>query len=879
MTDSLDRLRESLAGKYRIERELGRGGMATVYLAVDEQRDRSVALKILHPDLAATLGSERFQREVKLASKLQHPHILSVYDSGDAGGQLWYTMPFVQGESLRDRLSREGQLPIRDAMRIARESALALDYAHRNGVVHRDIKPENILLSDGQAIVADFGIARAVADDHGLTQTGMAVGTPGYMSPEQATGERTIDARTDIYALGCVLYEMIAGEPPITGPNAQSIIARKMTETPRSLATVRNTVPPALSQLVDTMVARSAADRPESAKNVATSLEEITASGATGATGAVAAGAGRTAAGSRRTLWIGLAAALVLAVGVGAFAWRRARAVPQGGYRIAVLPFENEGTAADDYFADGMTDEVRSRLSAVPGLQVTARTSTRQYKKTTKDPHDIGRELSVDYLLTGTVRWSKGNGPDRVRVTPELVQVSNNQSKWSVAFDTVMSDVFAVQSAIASHVAQNLDIALAPPTKQRIASRPTQNLEAYDEFLKGEQITSNVGTGDSKVLNAGIPHYERAVQLDSNFLEAWAQLSRALAYNNNAGPTVEAVERNRVAAERAMMLGPNRAEGHLAMAAYLRDVKLDYEGARTQYDAGLKLDPNNVDLLLGDAGVDAILGRFDEALASAQRVVKLDPRSVASVRRVPGLLHSLRRYPEELAAWDRALTLAPENLSMIQGKAFAYLSLGELDSVHALVAQKLKTVDTTALLVRFSLYQETMWALPSELWPKIVKLTPKDFDNDRGHWGLKLGHTYRLMGDTMHARMFGDTAVVAFAKQLHDFPDRAQLRELLARALALAGRKQEAAIQADSALKLRETTNDATIKPYVLFQAARVFIQSGENERALDLIERLITMPATDVTAAYLKIDPSFAPLKGNPRFEKLIAVKPPIAH
>jgi tetratricopeptide (TPR) repeat protein len=217
---------------------------------------------------------------------------------------------------------------------------------------------------------------------------------------------------------------------------------------------------------------------------------------------------------------------------------------------------------------------------------------------------------------------------------------------------------------------------------------------------------------------------------------------------------------------------------------------------------------------------------------------------------------------------------------MIQGKSFGYLSLGELDSVRGLISQKLKAgVDTTALLVRFSLYQETMWTLPPELLPKIVKLTPKDFDNDRGHWGLKLGHTYRLMGDTMHARMFGDTAVIAFAKQLHDFPDRAQLRELLARALALAGRKQEAAIQADSALKLRETTNDATLKPYVLFQAARVFIQSGENERALDLIERLITMPASDITPAYLKIDPSFAPLKGNPRFEKLIAVKPTIAH
>jgi serine/threonine-protein kinase len=875
MPDSLERLRESLAGKYRIDRELGRGGMATVYLAVDDHHDRSVALKVLHPDLAATIGSERFEREVKLAAKLQHPHILSVYDSGDAGGLLWYTMPFVEGESLRDRMSREGQLPIPEAMRIAREAALALDYAHRNGVVHRDIKPENILLSDGQAIVADFGIARAVADEHGLTQTGMAIGTPGYMSPEQATGERVIDARTDIYALGCVLYEMIAGEQPITGPNAQAIIARKMTETPRPLTTVRNTVPPALSQLVDTMVARSAADRPASAKAVATTLEEITASGATGSTSAYQTPASR----SPRT-WIIAAAALVIVAAIGSVAWRRFHSMPSGSYRIAVLPFENEGTAADDYFADGMTDEVRSRLSAVPGLQVTARTSTRQYKKTSKDPHDIGRELSVDYLLTGTVRWSKGNGPDRVRVTPELVQVSNNQSKWSVAFDTVMSDVFAVQAAIASHVAQNLTGALAPPTQQRLASRPTQNLEAYDEFLKGEQITANVGTGDSKVLNAGIPHYERAVQLDSNFLEAWSQLARALAYINNAGPTVETVERNRVAAERAMMLGPNRAEGHLAMAQYLRDVKLDYEGARTHYDAGLKLDPNNTDLIIGEAGVDAILGRLDDAFARAQQAAKLDPRSIATMRRVPALLHYLRRYPEELAAWDRALALAPDNLGLIQGKAFAYLSLGELDSVHALVAQKLKAgVDTTALLVRFSLYQETMWTLPSELWPKIVKLTPKDFDNDRGHWGLKLGHTYRLMGDTMHARMFGDSAVVAFAKQLHDFPDRAQLRELLARALALAGRKQEAAIQADSALKLRETTNDATLKPYVLFQAARVFIQSGENERAIDLIERLITMPASDVTAAYLRIDPSFAPLKGNPRFEKLIAGKPTIAH
>jgi serine/threonine-protein kinase len=866
MPDSLDRLRERLSGRYRIERELGRGGMATVYLATDEHHDRSVALKVLHPDLAATLGSERFQREIRLAARLQHPHILSVYDSGDADGILWFTMPFVEGASLRERLARERELPIPEAVRIAREVALALDFAHRHGVVHRDIKPENILLIDGQAMVADFGIARALTGEGAVTQTGLAVGTPGYMSPEQASGEHALDARADIYALGAVIYEMLAGEPPFTGPNAQAVIARMMTETPRPITAVRSTVPPALATLVAATLAKSPADRPASARAVATTLEEIAARGETGVTAAVA-----SPVRGRRVTWAFAAAVVVLAV-LAPVVWRRFSTGATNAYRIAVLPFDNAGGTDDDYFADGVTDEVRSKLSAIPGLQVTARTSTNQYKRSRKDPRDIGRELSVDYLLMGTVRWNRGQGIDRVRVTPELIQVSNSATRWSEPFDTVLSDVFTVQANIASRVADRLHLALAPPAQQRIAERPTASLDAYDEFLKGEQITANVASGDSKILNAGIPHYERAVALDSSFLQAWTALARSLAYVNNSSPSVTGVERAREAAERALALGPKRPEGHLAMAQYLRDVKLDYEGARAEYDAGLRIDPNHPDLLVGIATVDRILGRFDDALMHAQQAFTVDPRSVSTARRVAGAFHDLRRFPEELAAWDRALALAPQNLSIIQGKVFGYLSLGQLDSVHALVAEKLKTVDTTALLVRFALYQETMWVLPPPLWPKILKLTVKDFDNDRGHWGLKLGHTYLLMGDTARGRMFGDSARAAFEAQLKDFPDRAQLRELRARALALGGHKHEAILEADSALKVRETTADASLRPYVRFQAARVFIQSGDSERALDLLESLITVPASDVTPAYLKLDPSFAPLRGNPRFEKLIA-------
>jgi serine/threonine-protein kinase len=863
MPEVLAKLREALAGRYEIERELGRGGMATVYLARDVQHDRPVAVKVLHPDLAASLGAERFQREIKLAAGLQHPHILGVYDSGNADGNLWFTMPFVEGQSLRDRLNREGQLPINEAVRICREAALALDFAHRHGVVHRDIKPDNILLIDGQAMVADFGIARAIGASGGesLTQTGMSVGTAGYMSPEQATGESRIDARTDVYALGCVLYEMLAGEPPFTGPTAQAVIARAITETPRPLTSVRQAITPKLANAVSRALAKAPADRPATAGEFARDLES--------AVTVEIPHASVSAPSRNRLVGLGVGALIVVALAVAGVLWNRDTASATVR-RIAVLPFENEGAAGDEYFADGMTDEVRSRLASITGIQVTARASSSQYKKTAKTPKDIGKELSVQYLLTGTVRWSKENGVNRVRVTPELIQVSNLASKWSQAYDTVLSNVFDVQSTIATQVAQALNVALAPPEAARIAQKPTTSLDAYDEFLKGEQITQSLGTSDAIVLARGLEHYAKAVALDSNFLQAWSAMARAASVSGGTGPTKELVEQARVAAERAVALAPDRPEAHLAMGAYLRDIKLDYEGAHQQYLEGLKRDPNNVELLGGLASIERTLGKFDDQLAHIKQAAALDPRSINTARRLAGANHDVRRYADELVAWDRALALAPTNLGIIQGKAFGFLSMGALDSVHALVEEKLKTVDTTALLVRFALYQETMWTLPSTLWPKIVTLSVKDFGGDKGHWGLKLGHTYRLMGDSARARAFGDTGVVAFEAQLKDFPERAQLHELRGRALALAGRSKEAIDEAEQSLKLRETSLDASIRPYVHFQVARILIQSGDYNRALDLLEPLLKTPASDVTPAYLRIDPTFKPLYGNPRFDRM---------
>jgi TolB-like protein/tRNA A-37 threonylcarbamoyl transferase component Bud32/Tfp pilus assembly protein PilF len=865
MPEQLGRLRDGLAGRYEIEREIGRGGMATVYRARDIHHDRPVALKVLHAELAESLGAERFQREIRVAASLQHPHILTVHDSGTTGGYLWFTMPFVEGESLRDRISRERQLPIADAVRITREVALALDYAHRHGIIHRDIKPENILLIDGQAIVADFGIARALgASNESLTSTGMIIGTPGYMSPEQAAGDRAIDARTDIYSLGSVLYEMLAGEPPFTAATAQAVIARLMTESARPLPNVRSTVSRQLAGAVEQAMAKSPADRPATAGDFARLLEST-------ATMPAAA----PAASPRRMSWWAAVGAAVVIVGVvgGALGvlWSRTHAARTGDRKIAVLPFENAGSADDEYFADGMTDEVRSRLSTIHGIRVTARASSAQYRRSKKLPREIGRELEVQYLLTGTVRWSKTNGVNRVRVTPELIEVANADTRWSQPYDTVLSDVFAVQASIASKVAEALNVALAPPVEAQLAVRPTSNLDAYDEFLKGEQITGSLSNTNPPTLLQGLEHYDQAVRLDSTFARAWSAIARAQSILSFTSPTKESVERARGAAEKTLQIAPDRAEARLAMGSYLHNIKMDYEGARQQYLEGLERDPNNTDLLGALSTVEVTLGKFDDALAHRKQAALLDPRSVNTTRRLAQSYHDLRLFAEEQPAWDRALALAPDNLPIIQAKAIGLLALGQLDSVHALVHAKLATIDTTALLVRFSLYQEMMWTLPGELWPKILNLTVKDFNNDKGHWGLKLGHTYLLLGDTARGRMFGDSARLDFEARLREFPDRAQLHELLGRALALGGHRAEAIAEAERSLALRETTLDASLRPYVHFQVARILVQSGEYDKALDLIEPLLTMNGSDVTPAVLKLDPTFKPLIGNPRFQRLL--------
>jgi TolB-like protein/Flp pilus assembly protein TadD len=885
----------ALADRYRIERELGRGGMATVFLVQDLRHDRPVALKVLHPELAATLGPDRFQREIRFAARLQHPHILTVLDSGGTAGQLWFTMPYVDGETLRARIRREGQLPIGEAVRIARETAAALDYAHRHGVVHRDIKPENILLTrDSDTLVADFGIARALGGGAGgpadgqpevpLTETGLSLGTPAYMSPEQASGDREIDARSDVYSLACVLYEMLAGEPPFTGPTAQSILLRKFTEAPRLLRAVRDTVPPAIEQAVARALARSPADRFASAAELARALElqplTPTATPGGAPTLATAAAAPILRPGLARRYAITLALVGGFAIGLGVlFAWRRGHTAGEpdsgGPRRLAVLPFENLGDSASDYFADGITDEVRGKLSALPGLQVIASRSSGEYKHTAKRLPEIARELGVDYVLIGKVRWEKGSGSaSRVRVSPELVAVAGGvpTTKWQQPFDASLTDVFQVQADIAGRVADALNLAIGTTQRESLKEKPTANLAAYDAYLKGEATSQGIGVNDPASLRQAIAYYEQAVALDSTFLLAWAQLARANAWYYGTGtPIPAAAEGAKRAADRAVQLGPGRPEAQLALGNYHSLVRGESAAALAAYEAGLKAAPDNADLLTASALVEESLGRWDAALDHLKRAQRLDPRSVLTARRLGAAYIWLRRYPEALAAADRALALSPTNLSVIEFRAMVPLAQGDLAGAQAVIRAVPPEVEPTALAAFFAVYADLYWVLDDSRQELLLRLPPSAFDDDRANWGIVLAQTYYLRGDLRVARAYADSARLAFEEHIRAAPDDAQQHALLGVALAIMGRKADAIREGQRAVALLPISQDAFAGPYTQHQLARIYVLTGEPEKALDQLGPLLKVPY-NLSPGLLRIDPNFAPLRKNPRFQALVA-------
>ncbi len=615
-------LARALHDRYDLGLELGSGGMATVYHARDLRHDRPVAIKVLRPEIAAGVGAERFLREVRLAARLQHPHIIPVFDSGDAEGQLWYAMPYVEGESLRHRLARDGALALEETLRLAREVADALDYAHRRGVIHRDVKPGNILLSDGHALLADFGVARGLTGAEGdpqgpgrdtaLTEIGMSVGTPAYMSPEQAMGADQLDGRTDIYALGCVVFEMLAGRPPFSGPNAQAVVARHITEPVPSVRATTETVP----TWVDRVVQRALAKLPD---------ERFATAG-------------------------DLARALVPGAPTEVVAGVRAER------SIAVLPLANlSPDPENEYFADGMTDELINALAKVPGLRVVSRTSAFAFKGRQQDVRSIGAQLSVECVLEGSVR----RAGRRLRTAVQLVNVADGYQLWSESFDREMEDVFAIQDEISRGIVSALKLRLLGETAGPLVKSATADFEAYTLYLKG-RLYWNRRSDDS--LRQGLRFFEQALARDPNYPLAHVGLADSyvlLGFYTALAPA-DAFPRAKTAAETALRLDPTLGEAYPTLAYVKMYYEWDWAGALRAFREGIQQNPGYATAHQWQGNCLAILGRFDASLASFQRSVELDPLSAIKNAALGWGHYFARRYPDAIAQQRRALEIDPE---------------------------------------------------------------------------------------------------------------------------------------------------------------------------------------------------------------------------
>lgn len=625
----------ALAGRYAVRRVLGVGGAATVYLADDLKHRRQVALKVLRPEVAASVGLERFMQEIGVAARLNHPHILTLHDSGEAAGLFYYVMPYVEGESLRDRIERQRQMPLEDAVAIACDIAEALDYAHRHGVIHRDVKPENILFEDNHAAIADFGVARGVtaATRQRLTDAGFVIGTPEYMSPEACAGDGAVDGRSDEYALACVLYEMLAGRPPFTAATPQSVIARHLADSVPPLGTVRPDAPANVVRGVMRALAKAPADRFPTLQAFADAL--------------------RSAAADPE------AAALARSA--------------------AVLPFANSsGLPEDEVLSDGITEEIINALSHIGGLRVASRTSVFVYKGKREDVRSIGAQLHVRAVLEGSVRRSGS----RLRVSAQLVNVADGYLLWSERYDREMADVFAIQDEIANSIAGALQVILSEDEREALGRVPTRDIRAYEYYLRGRQFFHQ---SRRRTLQFAEEMFRRAIALDPGYAQAWAGLADSSSmlemYYPGMNPEPGLAEE---ASAKALALAPRLPEAHAARGFALWQAKRVDE-AVTELEEARHLDPKQFEARYFLARMRFGQGRIAEAADLFEEAARAreDPQARFFAAQCYA---ALGRAADAEAAYRRALhvvrlhlELNPDDSRAATMCAVALCRLGERD--------------------------------------------------------------------------------------------------------------------------------------------------------------------------------------------------------
>ena len=897
MADSLrDRLQTSLGPAYTLERELGGGGMARVFVARDRALGRDVVVKVLAPELAAGLSAQRFTREIRVAAALQEPHTVPVLTAGvTVDGLPYYTMPYVAGESLRARLIR-GPVPLAEAIRVLRDVSQALAYAHRRGVVHRDIKPENVLLCEGTAVVTDFGIAKAVsaartrdspssASASGvLTRRGTSLGTPAYMAPEQAAGDPDVDARADLYAWGVVAYELLGARHPFAGRTAaHQLVAAHIAEVPRPLHAAAPGLPAPLTALVMRCLAKDPAQRPASAAELLAMLDRVAGTLGTGAAGASA----------RRVRVGGIAAgAAVVLAGVGvvwgthqppaaAGADSDARG-PTRPVMLAVLPFENAGTPEQAVFADGLTDAVTAKLGALPGLAVIDRHSAAQYAHTAKPARQIGAELGVPYLLEGVVRWAQDAGGGwRAQVTPTLVDARAGTTTWTGEPVVITpTDPFTAQAQIATTVADALRLALRPADQAALGRRMTDDPEAFAAYVRGQAaFDAALRTADPQPdVHHAAAEFARAVALDSSFAEAWGELVGTELYGAVLAPGDRvAATHARATAARALAHVRGQPRALTAVASVRLVLEHDTVGADTLVRRALAAAPYDPVVLRRASYGGLVVGaRLDTAYALARRAAALDPRSARTLRRVVDLAFRLRRWDDVRRYADAVIALDSTDANGWYTRLELASQRGDTLGLQRLLAQVATHVRRPDnLLLQYAPLagdaDARRYAALSAGELGIATL----YDSAAGYYDNK-ADVFARLGDRARERVYYDSIRGLLTRRARDAASAPLLME---RALAEAALGDRAAARGTLVAALAAARRDANradvTDRFEPITVAALYARLGEPDTAVRWLAAGLSNPAGGWTARGYAAHPKLRILHGTPAFARLLREHP----
>jgi TolB-like protein/predicted Ser/Thr protein kinase len=848
-----------MVGHYRIVEKIGAGGMGEVYLAEDTELDRQVALKFLAQQLCRDVECRaRFKREAQAAAKLNHPNIVTVHDVGEFHGRPYFAMEYVKGRALKDFIA-EGGISIELAVDIATQLCEGLAKAHAEGITHRDIKPSNIIIdADGRARLVDFGLA-SIARDEKITKTGSTMGTVGYMSPEQIKGDDA-DARSDLFSLGIVFYEMIAGRRPFEGKNESATMNAILSDAPEPLARYKSGVSDDLQRIVSKLLEKTPRFRYQSAAGVLSDLGKLSDTGLVTPAKPV----------DWWNRYVVVGAVIILAIITILWLLGQLKITDHTGKTdekkkmLVVLPFENLGDPNDEYFADGITDEITSKLGIVKGLGVISRTSAMQYKHTDKGLPQIAKELNVDYVLEGTIRWDKSGDTDLVRITPQLIKTSDNTHVWAGNYQRSLRSVFAVQSEIATQIVNALDVTLLTSEQQTLDQKPTENLDAYQYYLRASDYWDH---HDGK---SAIQLLNKAITADENFARAYALLVQTRGYNyiNSIDRSKENVEAARHAADQAFNLAAGKVEGYLARGYFDYYFGYDYDRALENFEKALQDQPNNSELLAAIGFVQRRQGRWDEAAASLSRAAMLDPFSASKASELVLTYYRMHRLEETGQVVDRALKLIPDDPNLLIYKMFLTLYSdgdtpelrGDIDKVERLVPRSQACGWLIAMDIFLRNYESALHRCPGG-----------EIQVDTVTYYLSRGNIYGLMGQDRLSRIYYDSARTTCETSLQTRSDEPGIYEDLSTALAGLGRKDEAIEAAKHAVEILPLSKDALLGATALEVRASTYCRVGEYDLAIDQLDTLLRIPSW-IQVQVLRFDPLWDPLRDNPRFQALLA-------